>query len=300
VAVDRRDETGSLMAALKHMNDSLRTIVGKVRAGTDAIGTASREIASGNLDLSARTEQQASALEETAASMEELTVTVKQNADNARAANQLAISASEVATEGGAIVAQVVDTMGAIHASATRIVDIIGVIDGIAFQTNILALNASVEAARAGEQGKGFAVVAAEVRNLAHRSAAAAKEIKALIDDSVGKVGAGGKLVDQAGAAMQAIVESIRRVTDIMGEITGASQAQAAGIDQVRQAIVQMDGVTQQNAALVEQAAAAAQALQDQAADLSQVVSVFRLEPTRTAAGMTMAPRRDRPRLARA
>lgn len=298
IVVDRHDETGYLMAALQHMNESLRKIVSKVRAGTDAIATASREIASGNLDLSLRTEQQASSLEETAASLEELTSTVKQNADNARQANQLAISASKVAVEGGGIVSQVVDTMGSINASARRIVDIIGVIDGIAFQTNILALNASVEAARAGEQGKGFAVVAAEVRNLAQRSAAAAKEIKALIDDSVGKVDAGARLVDHAGSTMQAIVESIKRVTDIMGEITSASQEQASGIEQVNQAIVQMDDVTQQNASLVEEAAAAARSLQDQAGDLSQVVSVFKLNAINAVPGKSMDAERHTPLLA--
>jgi methyl-accepting chemotaxis protein len=281
VQVTSRDETGQLMAALKHMNDSLNQIVGEVRSGTDAIATASGEIASGNLDLSSRTEQQASALEETASSMEELTSTVKQNADNARQANVLAGTASDVAVKGGQVVSQVVDTMGAINASARKIVDIIGVIDGIAFQTNILALNAAVEAARAGEQGRGFAVVATEVRNLAQRSAAAAKEIKVLIGDSVAAVETGSKLVDQAGATMGDIVASVARVTDIMSEITAASQEQEAGIEQINQAIGEMDAVTQQNAALVEEAAAAAGSLREQAGNLAQAVSVFKLDTQR-------------------
>ncbi len=272
-----RDETGQLLRALKDMNDNLQKIVSQVRAGTDSIATASRQIAAGNLDLSTRTEEQASSLEETASSMEELTSTVKQNADNARQANQMAASASDVAAEGGKVVAQVVDTMGAITDSARKMSDIIGVIDGIAFQTNILALNAAVEAARAGEQGRGFAVVATEVRNLAQRSAAAAKEIKQLIDASVQKVDAGSDLVGRAGATMAEVVAGVRRVADIVGEITAASQEQSTGIGQVNQAIVQMDQVTQQNASLVEQAAAAADALQGQAANLARVVSVFKL-----------------------
>ncbi|WP_421953483.1 methyl-accepting chemotaxis protein [Polaromonas sp.] len=278
IEASSQDETGQLMQALKAMNDSLSKVVGEVRQGTDTIATASSQIASGNQDLSSRTEEQASSLEETAASMEELTSTVKQNADNARQANQLAVSASNVAVRGGSVVSQVVDTMGSINASSRKIVDIIGVIDGIAFQTNILALNAAVEAARAGEQGRGFAVVAAEVRNLAQRSAAAAKEIKTLIGDSVDKVEEGSKQVAEAGKTMDEIVDSVKRVTDIMAEITAASQEQTSGIEQINQAITQMDQVTQQNAALVEEAAAAAASLQEQASGLSQVVSVFKLD----------------------
>ncbi|GAB3546901.1 methyl-accepting chemotaxis protein [Noviherbaspirillum agri] len=277
IDVSTNDETGRLMQALKNMNDSLVNIVSKVRSGTDTIATASGQIAAGNQDLSSRTEKQAGSLQETASSMEELTSTVKQNADNARQANQLAASASEVASKGGAVVSQVVDTMGEINASSKKIVDIIDVIDGIAFQTNILALNAAVEAARAGEQGRGFAVVASEVRGLAQRSAAAAKEIKALIDHSVHKVHAGTQLVNEAGTTMQEILGSVQRVTDIMGEITAASQEQTGGIEQINKAISQMDEVTQQNAALVEEAAAASEALQDQATQLQQIVSVFKL-----------------------
>jgi methyl-accepting chemotaxis protein len=275
VNVNSKDETGQLLQALQDMSNSLRGIVTNVRSGTDTIATASSEIAAGNLDLSSRTEQQASALEETASSMEELISTVKQNADNARQANQLAVSASEIATQGGGVVGQVVDTMGAINDSSRKIVDIISVIDGIAFQTNILALNAAVEAARAGEQGRGFAVVASEVRSLAQRSAAAAKEIKVLINDSVEKVGNGSKLVEQAGATMQEVVDSVKRVTDIVGEISSASQEQTMGIEQINHAITQMDQVTQQNAALVEEAAAAAASMQTQADSLAQLVSVF-------------------------
>ncbi|MES2076239.1 MAG: methyl-accepting chemotaxis protein [Pseudomonadota bacterium] len=271
------DEIGDLMTALKAMNEALRNIVSRVQVGTHSIATASAEIASGNLDLSSRTEQQASSLEETASSMEQLTSTVRQNADNARQANTLAQAASAVAEKGGSIVGQVVDTMGSIDASAKKIVDIIGVIDGIAFQTNILALNAAVEAARAGEQGRGFAVVASEVRNLAQRSAGAAKEIKALIGDSVEQVDIGARLVQQAGATMGEVVASVKRVTDIMGEITSASSEQSIGIDQVNVAIAQMDQVTQQNAALVEQAAAAAASMQEQAAGLAQAASMFKL-----------------------
>jgi methyl-accepting chemotaxis protein len=277
IKVESSDEAGHLLQALKDMNEHLAQIVGDVRAGTDTITTASSEIASGNLDLSNRTEQQASSLEETASSMEELTSTVKQNTDNARQANQLAQSASSVAEKGGQVVAQVVDTMESIEESSRKVVDIIGVIDSIAFQTNILALNAAVEAARAGEQGRGFAVVAAEVRNLAQRSATAAKEIKALIDDSVGKVDLGGRLVQEAGTTMSEIVDSVKRVTAIMSEIASASQEQSAGIEEINRAITHMDDITQQNAALVEQAAAAAGSLQEQAAGLSQTVAVFKL-----------------------
>ncbi|MFZ4873998.1 methyl-accepting chemotaxis protein [Janthinobacterium sp. Mn2066] len=290
-----RDEIGDLMRALHGMNEALRKVVSEVQAGTGAIATASGQIAAGNTDLSARTEQQASSLEETASSMEELTSTVKQNADNARQANQMAVTASGVAERGGSIVSQVVDTMGAIDAASTKIVDIIGVIDGIAFQTNILALNAAVEAARAGEQGRGFAVVATEVRNLAQRSAAAAREIKALIGDSVEQVNNGTRLVQQAGTTMGDVVDSVRRVTDIMAEITAASAEQSAGIDQVNQAIAQMDQVTQQNAALVEEAAAAAESLQDQATRLAQVAAGFQLEHTTMAAPVRAAVTRLAP-----
>ncbi|MBC7513844.1 MAG: HAMP domain-containing protein [Herminiimonas sp.] len=277
IVVTSKDETGQLLQALKDMNGSLATMVAEVRTGTETIATASSEIASGNLDLSSRTEQQAASLEETASSMEELTSTVKQNTENAAQANKMAHAASEVAARGGAVVSQVVDTMNAINTSAKKIADIISVIDGIAFQTNILALNAAVEAARAGEQGRGFAVVATEVRNLAQRSAAAAKEIKSLINDSVENVEAGSKLVAQAGGTMDEIVDSIRRVTDIMTEIAAASVEQSSGIEQVNQAIGQMDEVTQQNAALVEEAAAAAASLQDQAQGLTQQMSVFKI-----------------------
>ncbi|WPG39128.1 methyl-accepting chemotaxis protein [Variovorax sp. EBFNA2] len=270
------DEIAGLLRALNQMSANLFAIVADVGANVAGVMSASSQIASGNQDLSSRTEQQASSLEQTAASMEELTSTVKQNADNALQANQLAVSASEVAVKGGAVVSQVVDTMGSINASSKKIVDIIGVIDGIAFQTNILALNAAVEAARAGEQGKGFAVVASEVRSLAQRSAAAAKEIKTLIGDSVEKVEAGSKQVAEAGRTMQEIVGSVKRVTDIMGEITTASQEQTSGIEQINQAIAQMDQVTQQNAALVEEATATAQSLQEQAQDLVQAAGVFR------------------------
>jgi methyl-accepting chemotaxis protein len=278
IQVSSTDEVGMLLSALKDMNTSLLKTVSEVRAGTETIVTASQQIAAGNLDLSARTEQQASSLEETASSMEELTSTVRQNADNARQANTLAQTASGIAARGGEVVSQVVETMASINASSQKIADIIAVIDGIAFQTNILALNAAVEAARAGEQGRGFAVVASEVRNLAQRSAGAAKEIRGLITDSVGKVETGGQLVAQAGATMQEIVQGISRVTDIMAEIANASAEQTLGIEQVNAAITQMDDVTQQNAALVEEAAAAATSLEDQAASLAQLVSTFKLD----------------------
>jgi len=282
--VESEDEVGALAAAFNRFVASLNVTIREVRDSTGSIASASSQIASGNLDLSARTEAQASSLEETAAAMEELTSTVKQNADNARQANQLVVSASNHAVKGGEVVGQVVQTMGAITESSRKIADIIGVIDGIAFQTNILALNAAVEAARAGEQGRGFAVVATEVRNLAQRSAAAAKEIKDLIVDSGSKVEAGSKLVDSAGATMQDIVVSVQRVADLMGEIASASQEQSQGIAQVNATVTQMDDATQQNAALVEEAAAAAQSLQDQAGRLAQVVSVFKLEESGHAA----------------
>jgi methyl-accepting chemotaxis protein len=272
------DDQGSLLFAMKGMRDSLVDIVAQVRAGTETIATASSEIAAGNEDLSARTERQAGTLEETASSMEELTGTVRQNADNARQANVLAESASEVAVRGGAVVSQVVETMASINESSKRIVDIIGVIDGIAFQTNILALNAAVEAARAGEQGRGFAVVATEVRSLAQRSASAASEIKSLIGSSVDRVEAGARLVDEAGATMEEIVSSVKRVTDIMAEISHASQEQSTGIESVNRAVGEMDEATQQNAALVEQATSAAASLQSEAQNLAAVVSVFKLD----------------------
>ncbi len=278
------DQT-SLLRAMNVMRIQLAGAIGDVGRAVSAIEGASREIAMGNADLSQRTESQASSLEETASSMEELTSTVKQNAENARQANQLVVSTAEIAVKGGAVVNEVVETMASIKDSSRKISDIIGVIDGIAFQTNILALNAAVEAARAGEQGRGFAVVASEVRNLAQRSAGAAKEIKALIEDSVGKVDTGGKLVDEAGKTMDEIVTSVKRVTDIMSEIAAASGEQSSGIEQVNQAVEQMDQMTQQNAALVEEAAAAAESLREQAGKLAEAVSVFHIDCDRTNAG---------------
>jgi len=277
IVVKSRDELGQLMQSLKTMNDNLARIVGDVRQGTDTIAAASTEIASGNLDLSNRTEQQAGSLEETASAMEELTATVKQNADNAIQANQLAETASAIAVKGSTVVSRVVETMASINESSKKVVDIIAVIDGIAFQTNILALNAAVEAARAGEQGRGFAVVASEVRNLAQRSATAAKEIKELIGNSVSKVDAGAALVDEAGATMGEILDSIKRVTGIMGDISSANREQTMGIEQINNAITQMDEVTQKNAALVEEAAAAAASMQSQSSSLASLVAVFKL-----------------------
>ena len=273
-----RDEISELLNALKEMSDNLFKIVSEVRSGTDAITIASSEISSGNADLSSRTESQAGAIEETASSMEEITATVRHNADNARQANGLVTSASDLAVKGGEEVGKVVDTMNSIKESSRKIVDIISVIDGIAFQTNILALNAAVEAARAGEQGRGFAVVASEVRNLAQRSASAAKEIKVLISDSVEKVESGGKLVDAAGHTMSEIVNSVKRVAEIMTEITAAGQEQSTGIQEINRAINQMDEMTQQNAALVEEAAAAAESLEEQAENLARTVSAFKLD----------------------
>ena len=287
--VERMDEVGRTATAFNKFLERIVDVIATVRTSADTVSVAAAQISAGNADLSVRTEQQASSLEETASSLEELTSAVRENTDNARQANTLAVSASDVARKGGAVVAQVVGTMGSINESAKKIADIIGVIDGIAFQTNILALNAAVEAARAGEQGRGFAVVATEVRNLAQRSAAAAKEIKGLIEDSVDKVNTGSVLVDQAGATMEEIVASIRRVTDIMGDIANASHEQSAGIEQVNQAISQMDQVTQQNAALVEEAAAAASSLQDRAVELVDVVAVFRLRGEAKGKSLTVA-----------
>jgi methyl-accepting chemotaxis protein len=283
-------ETGRLFKGVKHMQESLVRTVSEVRAGTESITSAAQQIAAGNTDLSARTEQQAASLEETASSMEQLTATVKQNADNARQASQLAVTASDIAARGGEVVGRVVGTMQGISTSSNKIVDIISVIDGIAFQTNILALNAAVEAARAGEQGRGFAVVAGEVRTLAQRSAAAAKEIKELIEDSSHKVHDGSALVEQAGQTMEEIVQAVKRVTDIMGEISAASSEQSGGIEQVNRAVTQMDEVTQQNAALVEEAAAAAGSLEEQANRLKTVVSVFRLDASHAAPALAAAP----------
>ena len=295
-----RDEIGMLLASLSDMNDKLKNIVGEVRSGTDEIATSTTEVATGNMDLSSRTEEQASALEQTASSMEELTSTVRQNGDNARQANQLAQSAAEVAQRGGEVVSQVVVTMESISTSANKIVDIISVIDGIAFQTNILALNAAVEAARAGEQGRGFAVVATEVRNLAQRSAGAAKEIKTLIGDSVEKVEAGNRLVSTAGSTMHEVVSSVQRLTSLVGEITAASREQEVGIEQINQAITSMDTVTQQNAAVVEEAAAATSALQEQASRLAQTVSVFRLDQVAVARPKAVLARKQVALVARA
>jgi methyl-accepting chemotaxis protein len=278
IDVQGSDEASQMMQALKDMNASLATLVLDVRTGSIEIAGAASEIASGNLELSSRTEQQAGSLEETASSMEEMTSTVRQNAENALQANQLAANASGVARKGGEVVARVVETMSDIDAASRKIVEIIAVIDGIAFQTNILALNAAVEAARAGEQGRGFAVVASEVRNLAQRSASAAKEIKQLIDDSVGKVSLGSQLVSEAGTTMGEVVNSVQRVTDIMGDISSASREQEGGITQINRAITEMDSVTQQNAALVEEAAGAAGSLQEQADRLAQLVAVFKVE----------------------
>ncbi|EDK53030.1 methyl-accepting chemotaxis protein [Burkholderia mallei FMH] len=291
VAIGVRDgDEVSLMHAMKSMRDSLAEIVSQVHVSADTIATASGQIASGNLDLSARTEQQAASLEETAASMEQLTATVQQNTDNSRQADTLAASASHVAEKGGAAVTQVVDAMGSIHATAQKIVEIIGVIDGIAFQTNILALNAAVEAARAGEQGRGFAVVASEVRSLAQRSATAAREIKELIGGSVVQVEAGDRLAKEAGATMHEVVESIRRVTLIMAEITRASEQQTSGIVEIDRAITQMDQVTQQNASLVEEAAAAAESMREQSAALVRAVRVFKLDAYPAVASSRAAP----------
>jgi methyl-accepting chemotaxis protein len=289
VKVRGKDETGDLLRALAEMTHSLRELLGEVAGGAHMVADTSAQIAQGNQDLSQRTEEQASTLEQTASSMQELTSTVSLNAQNARQASQLATGASELARKGGQVVEQVVSTMAAISESSRRIGDIIGVIDGIAFQTNILALNAAVEAARAGEQGRGFAVVAAEVRSLAQRSAAAAKEIKALIGASVEKVEAGGKMVDAAGDSMEQIVASVKKVSDLIAEIAAASEEQDAGIQQVNTAVTQMDRVVQQNASLVEEAAAATESMNSQANALLQVVSRFRLAETREEAD-TPAP----------
>ncbi|CAE6802398.1 hypothetical protein R69619_05261 [Paraburkholderia nemoris] len=292
VVITSRDEMGQLLEGIARMQRSLTETVRTVRSGSESIATATRQIAAGNIDLSSRTEEQASALQETASSMEELTGTVKQNADNARQASSLAANASEIANKGSAVVGQVVGTMGDINQSSAKIADIISIIEGIAFQTNILALNAAVEAARAGEEGRGFAVVAGEVRSLAQRSSAAAKEIKELIDTSVERVQSGSALVDEAGRTMTEIIGAVQRVTDIMGEIAAASEEQSSGIDQVARAVTQMDEVTQQNAALVEEAAAAASSLEDQAGKLRSAVAVFQLEESGFKAPVSAAPKR--------
>jgi methyl-accepting chemotaxis protein len=287
--ITTKDECGQLLQSMQEMNDSLVRIVNQVRGGTDLMAAATHEIADGNMELSSRTEEQASALEQTAASMEQLASAVRDNFESGMHANRLAESAAQVAAKGGAVVGEVVQTMEAINVSSRKIADIIGVIDGIAFQTNILALNAAVEAARAGEQGRGFAVVASEVRSLAGRSANAAKEIKTLISDSVGNVSDGCRLVEQAGSTMDEIVVHVRRVADLMGEITTASKEQTTGIEQVNQAVAQMDTVTQQNAALVEEAAAATQSLDHQANSLVQAVSIFKLGTTHSSIGFSRA-----------
>ncbi|WP_233835846.1 methyl-accepting chemotaxis protein [Paraburkholderia sp. ZP32-5] len=292
VEVTSRDEMGHLLEGIAKMQRSLIETVRTVRGGSESIATATRQIAAGNIDLSSRTEEQASALQQTASSMDQLTGTVKQNADNARQASSLAANASKIANKGSAVVGQVVGTMGDINQSSAKIADIISIIEGIAFQTNILALNAAVEAARAGEEGRGFAVVAGEVRSLAQRSSAAAKEIKELIDTSVERVQSGSALVDEAGRTMTEIISAVRRVTDIMGEIAAASEEQSGGIDQVARAVTQMDEVTQQNAALVEEAAAAAASLEDQAGKLRSAVAVFQLDDGGCKARQSVAPKR--------
>ncbi|WP_321956518.1 methyl-accepting chemotaxis protein [Burkholderia cenocepacia] len=296
IVVDRRDEMGQMLEGLARMQRGLVDTVRTVRGGSESIATAARQIAAGNTDLSSRTEEQAAALQETASSMEQLTGTVKQNADNARQASSLAANASDIANKGNTVVGQVVGTMGEINDSSAKIADIIAIIEGIAFQTNILALNAAVEAARAGEEGRGFAVVAGEVRSLAQRSSSAAKEIKALIDASVERIRTGSTLVDEAGRTMSDVIGAVQRVTDIMGEIAAASEEQSSGIDQVARAVAQMDEVTQQNAALVEEAAAAAQSLEEQAARLRETAAVFQLDDEAARAGAVVAVARQAPR----